>query len=700
MKPQSEPDSRSQSLSVDDQIREDLETCIAAVALIPAEQEKIRKAIDGETNPVKRDYLWWQHDFIDRYIRRAARVAERRRGYIYSLTDLEGELDLCHADKHHWFQYYAWSLDPRVTALPVAPFYPFNVQTEAINWLDDRIRGKQSDGLIDKSRDMGVSWLAVLLSTYYWRFVKHFQALFGSYKEELIDSKEEPDTLLEKVRFQLRRTPSWMLPRGFNFKEHAGYMKIINPQGESNISGAAPTVDFGRAGRYTVIWFDEQAAWRFGGYPQWTASSQSSRSKISVSTPKGKFTKQAELRFSGTMPVFSMHWKRHPWKDNRWYQGQALTMSSEEIAQELDIDYEASQPGRIFTMWTEIFGVITEEEFARVYGTTHIPLHWNLGRCQDVGTTDEHLNVTAWYAKPGKQDPFPDTIFSYREYVAPSDWTCETIAEGIRDEAGNVIEDGIMQFETPLKEARRMSFSLISQEGESEMRTYAKTCKRYPLRFARIKKPEANAGIAQMRALMTPLPEPNPFVIDPRTLDLESEMYVDMHDCEVCKSTHAGAHMIGRTRFILIVKKEEGELQWDGEKLYRLPALTNLGGHKEARYEYPLYHYPQTEKDKPVAARKPFKRADDRIDDDRYVCRLWGPPAAKPSPDETLEAALPENLRLESLPKATAEHPLTQEERDQMAERLLARTVIIAEKGLAKRPTGKAVNYRKKRRER
>jgi hypothetical protein len=40
-------------------------------------------------------------------------------------------------------------------------------------------------------------------------------------------------------------------------------------------------------------------------------------------------------------------------------------MTAEEIAQELDRDYEASQPGRIVPMFHEAFHFITEDEFRR-----------------------------------------------------------------------------------------------------------------------------------------------------------------------------------------------------------------------------------------------------------------------------------------------------------------------------------------------
>jgi len=641
--------------SPDEQLVTDLQSCISAPSIIEREQAIIRQAIDVETNVVKRDLLWWEHDFLRDYIERAAHVAGVRLEYLDSLdTDekREVELETCERDVVHWFQYWAWGLDPRVTALPVVPFYPFKFQEAAIRKLDEWILVKRTTGLIDKSRDEGASWIATDLSVHHWRFIPQFQCLFGSYIEDLIDSKKNPKALLEKVRFQLRRLPSWMLPRGFVMDKHTGYMKITNPETEALIEGAAPTINFGRAGRYTVIFYDEFPAWAFGGYPQWTASSQSSRAKVLIFTPKGKANKAADLRFSGKVEVMSLHWKKHPFKnkDNRWYDGQALSMDAVEIAQELDIDYEASQPGRIFPMWHEAFHVITWSEFEAVYGVDHIPTTWNLCRAQDVGTSEGHENVTAWAARPRKNDKYNDTVFFYREFAAPTDWTVGEIAEGRWDKQ-RLVAPGIWQREKPLKENERMTFSLISWEAESERRTYAQDCKRYPIHFTRIQKPGPNEGLAEMRNGMQLLAEPHPFARHPKT----------------------GEYLFGRPRHVIIVPDAQGLLQVDAEdNLFRTPAVDEEGM-VTARFEIPLYHYPVTEKDKPVGLRKPFKRADNWIDDARYIWRKWGPPPADATKREQIEAALPESLQTQNLPKPEEVAAMTEGQKEELMALLMSR---------------------------
>lgn len=622
--------------SPDEQIRTDLQTCIDARGIIDREQSLIQRAIELEPNPTRRKLLEWERDYVALYINRAARVAEERKEHMLGLDTAvarEEELQRCATDLLHWFDYWAWSLDPRVPALPVVPFYPFSFQRDTILWIDELVKVRRSDGVVDKSRDQGVSWIACAYCVHEWRFIPFFQALFGSYKEDLVDSQKKPETLLEKVRFQLRRLPTWMLPQGFSIKDHVGYMKIENPENGALITGAPPVVNFARAARYSLIILDEFPAWPHGGYPQWSACSQSSKSKIGLWTPKGKANKAAELRFSGTVPVKSLHWGEHPWKDDRWYEGQSLSMDSVEKAQELDIDYEASQPGKIFPMWHEAYHVITWSEFEAVYGVRHIPVRWLLSRAQDVGTSEGHENVTAWCARPTKADKWNDSIFFYRYFEAPTHWSIGQIAEGEFDKkTGALLNPGIWQREKTLKEADRMAFSLISWEAKSERRTYAEDCYRYPIDFQCIKEPGPNEGQSEMRNLMQLIAEPHPFARDPET-----------HE-----------PLMGRPRLYVIVDDDEGQLirvsQDEGGLARSLATENSEGGGWLPRYEIPLYHNPPNEKGKPVKLRKPLKKDDNWIDDARYICRVWGAPSAEKTRAQQVEDKLPEQLKGVNLP--------------------------------------------------
>jgi hypothetical protein len=299
----------SPSQSPDDRILNDLNACIAARSLISQEQARIALLIAAAESDARRAYLEWQHDHIAWYVKRASQAARVRRirlAKIVSASDQQAELEKC-ADGVdgllYWLKLYAWTLDPRMPILPVVPFYPFEFQVRDLTWVHDLML-QQADGVFDKSREQGATWELLLHDFWCWRFTPNFQALWSSKKEEAVDAKDAPDSLFEKLRFQVRRLPVWMLPKGFVMREHAPYMKLVNPENGSTIKGEAPTANFGASGRYTVIRKDEHALWPHGGYPQWTSSSQASaKSKL-------KFQHAARQVYQARRVAILWHYRR------------------------------------------------------------------------------------------------------------------------------------------------------------------------------------------------------------------------------------------------------------------------------------------------------------------------------------------------------------------------------------------------------
>src|SRR5438094_8378536 len=88
------------------------------------------------------------------------------------------ELAVCASDPVHWCDRWAWTYDPRE---PVAtlPFDLFPRQAEFLLWLAERER-LQEDGLVEKSRDMGVTWLCCAYALHAWLFRPGSALGFGS----------------------------------------------------------------------------------------------------------------------------------------------------------------------------------------------------------------------------------------------------------------------------------------------------------------------------------------------------------------------------------------------------------------------------------------------------------------------------------------------------------------------------------------
>lgn len=259
----------------------------------------------------------------------------------------------CKDDILFWVNVFCATYDPRKQP-SVIPFITYQYEDELILELVDRIKN-QKDLLIDKSRDMGITWCVLLVLTWFWQFHgEGFDFLVGSRKEQYIDVMGNMDTLIEKVRFIIRNQPKWMIPTGFDWKQHSNYMKIINPVSKSTITGEATNNNFSRGGRRRAIFLDEFAFWEVD-QAAWRASADSSNCRIVVSTPCGFNNQFAKLRHSGSIDFKTIHWKLHPEKDDAWYANECKRRNYDavEIAQELDISYEGSEEGILFH-WEEM----------------------------------------------------------------------------------------------------------------------------------------------------------------------------------------------------------------------------------------------------------------------------------------------------------------------------------------------------------
>ena len=245
---------------------------------------------------------------------------------------------------------FGYSFDPRPEHAPHhLPFIKFDYQDRTIAWLIDHIDNSK-DGLIEKSRDMGVSWIVfVLVPIWMWLFRDGVNILVGSYKQDLVDNRSK-DSLFGMMDYALSGLPKWMLPKGFNENKHRTQMKLLNPVNNNLITGDSMNADFGRGMRKTAILYDELGSWDYAK-DAWESGGDSTSCRIANSTPKG-MNYYGMLREKG-IDVLTLHWSEHPLKDHEWYEFEKKRRTEEEIAQELDISYTKSVEGQVYQEWNE-----------------------------------------------------------------------------------------------------------------------------------------------------------------------------------------------------------------------------------------------------------------------------------------------------------------------------------------------------------
>lgn len=237
---------------------------------------------------------------------------------------------------------WGMTFDPRnpERGLPATvPFLLFPKQADFLNWLRDRWLGRE-DGLVEKSRDMGLSWLCVAFGAWMFLFYPGTVVGFGSRKEEYVDKLGDPKSLFWKLRQFINLLPIEFRPEGWDEKKHAPHMRVINPENGAAIVGEAGD-NIGRGNRTSVYFKDESA---FYERPETidAALSQTSNCKIDVSTPNGNGNPFYRKRHGGKIKVFTFHWRDDPRKDQAWYDKQRETLDPVILAQEVEIDYNAS----------------------------------------------------------------------------------------------------------------------------------------------------------------------------------------------------------------------------------------------------------------------------------------------------------------------------------------------------------------------
>lgn len=325
---------------------------------------------------------------------------------------------------------YLRTFDPRPEAYPhIIDFDPYGFQEDQILEFVDAIRNSWDD-FVEKSRDMGVSWIILAVILWFWIFEPGFQALIGTYIEDFVDN-DELDSLFGKLVFMIEhiKDPK-ILPKGFKIGKHKTYASLSNPVNGNSILGKAPTKKFGRSGRYTVVLFDELGFWQFARQA-WAASGDSARCRIAITTPPDEPSFAKQLRDGGKVHLTTLHWRLHPLKDDEWYEHEKARRTDEEVLHELDISWEYS---RSATVYPEARNVV----FGNYPYNPVLPVYVSI----DLG-----LDAIAveWY-QPVQNSHWWTLVDSYEKIDVPIDWFLPFFGLPINSEADFEYDDKDLEF--------------------------------------------------------------------------------------------------------------------------------------------------------------------------------------------------------------------------------------------------------------
>lgn len=297
-----------------------------------------------EIKPVEMVLSNWAHpDYLD-IMRERMRRLQNIRDAADPAAVWAGLKEFYKTDPVKFINDWGMTSDPRNPEIGLdanVPFILFPRQVQYIEWLYKRWKNRE-DGLTEKSRDMGVSWLCVAFGVWMWLFYKEVAVGYGSRKEEYVDKLGDPKSLFWKVRKFISQLPVELKPLGKDWSEskYAPSMRVINPENGSVIVGEAGD-NIGRGNRTSIYFKDESAHYERPDSID-AALSMTSNCKIDVSSVNGPGNPFYKKRHGGEIDVFIFDWKQDPRKSQEWYEKQCRVLDKSIVAQEIDRNYEAS----------------------------------------------------------------------------------------------------------------------------------------------------------------------------------------------------------------------------------------------------------------------------------------------------------------------------------------------------------------------
>lgn len=283
---------------------------------------------------------------------------KENRGLFYSL---------CKEDFNFFANNCVWIQNPRADSRKgehkEIPFllYPYQeyAATEIIKAIEEGY-----DLPIEKSRDMGLSWLVMAIFVWGWHF-HGWDLLVGSQKFENVDTVGNVKSLIEKARYIIEKMPGWIRPKLIK-KVHDKNGILIHPNNRATLAGESNNVGFGRSDRRKAILFDEYSSWTMTEKAAWQSCSSTTSCRIPLSTPNERgtncyFYQVLNNAKKKQLPFLTLHWCLHPvfnkgmyvnelgqvrspWYDNELERATDI----EQAHQELDIDFDASMSGKVY----------------------------------------------------------------------------------------------------------------------------------------------------------------------------------------------------------------------------------------------------------------------------------------------------------------------------------------------------------------
>lgn len=252
--------------------------------------------------------------------------------------------------------------NPEIGLPTTLPFLLFPHQEEMIHEMMD-CWFKRENLLVEKTREMGASWVTVALACTVCNFWDGITIGFGSRTMDYVDEADNPKSLFWKARQFMTGLPVELIGgwhkdrrakvRPWNPYTDAPQKRIKFPHRNSYMIGEAGD-EIGRGNRTSLYIIDEAAFLQNAQSIEFSLS-RTTNCRIDVSTPNGMANPFAQKRWAGKTRVFTYHWSNDPRKDQAWYDKEVKKLDNPLVVErELNINYAGSIEGVLIpSLWFE-----------------------------------------------------------------------------------------------------------------------------------------------------------------------------------------------------------------------------------------------------------------------------------------------------------------------------------------------------------
>ena len=228
-------------------------------------------------------------------------------------------IEACRRDICFWVNTFAWQYNPNKKGRDaVGPFVLWPFQRRALLSRDPARPGilwcyqHDKTAVVEKSREMGATWLFLLVEDWLCLFHRHVQAFNISRSADAVDAKTR-NSLFAKLRFLHQHMPDWLKGSVEDTKFHFDFGRS-----KSEITGEASTGRAGSGGRASVVFVDE--------FPEIKEDVKVRQNTASISNSRffngthlGVGTEFYNLTQTPEISRLQFHWTRHPDKNKGLY---------------------------------------------------------------------------------------------------------------------------------------------------------------------------------------------------------------------------------------------------------------------------------------------------------------------------------------------------------------------------------------------